>query len=106
MTPAGRLAGFTTIAAETATVYARAPVAPTLSVAVIVKFELPATVGVPVMAPVVAFSDSPAGKPPATAKVDAPVPPAVLTVWLYAAPTEPPGRLAGLTVTAGFTMTE
>ena len=45
------------------------------------KFATPAVVGVPVIAPVVVFSDNPAGSAPAlTAKVDAPVPPVALTV--------------------------
>ena len=78
-----------------------------MSVAVIVKFATPAVVGVPVIAPVVVFSDSPVGNAPAvTAKVDAPVPPVALTVWLYAVPTVAVGNDAGLTVIVAFTTTE
>lgn len=38
--------------------------APTMSVALAVKFEVPAVVGVPVIAPVDELSDSPAGRFP------------------------------------------
>ena len=73
----------------------------------IVKFATPPVVGVPLTAPVVVFSDSPAGNAPAvTAKVDAPVPPVAPTVWLYAVPTVPAGNDAGLTVIVAFTTTE
>ena len=70
-------------AAAIVTEYARDPVAPTVSVAVIVKLNVAADDGVPVIAPLDAFKDSPVGKLPAvTANVDAPVPPVTLTVWL------------------------
>ena len=39
-------------------------VAPTLSVTVVVKLDVPEAVGVPVMAPVAATSDNPAGRLP------------------------------------------
>ena len=88
------------------TLYARAPVAPRPSVAVIVKFEVAAVVGVPVIAPVAAFSDTPAGKLPAeTLNVYEPVPPVALTVCEYATPTVPFGNVAGLTVIAALMVT-
>ena len=49
--PFGNVAGFTVMAALMVTLYARAPVAPRPSVAVIVKFDVAAVVGVPVIAP-------------------------------------------------------
>ena len=105
--PFDSVAGFTVIAAFTVTLYAWEPVAPTVSVPVIVKFVTPAVVGVPVIAPVVAFRDSPAGNAPAvTAKVEAPVPPVTLTVWLKAVPTVAAGKVAGVTVIVAFTTTE
>ena len=92
--------------AEMATEYARKPVAPTVSVAVIVKLNVAADDGVPVIAPLVAFNDSPVGKLPAvTANVDAPEPPVALTVWLYAVPTVLAGNVAGLTVIVALTVT-
>ena len=69
------------MAALIVTLYARAPVAPRPSVAVIVKLEVAAVVGVPVIAPVAAFNDRPAGKLPAdTPNVYEPLPPVALTV--------------------------
>ena len=79
--PLGNVAGLTVMAALIVTLYARAPVALRPSVAVIVKLEVAAVVGVPVIAPVVAFNDRPAGKLPAdTLNVYEPVPPVALTV--------------------------
>ncbi len=63
--PLDRLAGFTAIAALMVTVKAREPVAPLPSVAVMVKLLAPTALGVPVMAPVEAFSDRPFGSEPA-----------------------------------------
>jgi len=106
---AGRLAGATDNAAGEATVteYARDPVAPTVSVAVTVKLNVAALVGVPVTAPVDALSESPVGRLPAvTEKVDAPVPPVTLTDWLYAVPTVGAGSDAGLTVSGALMVTE
>ena len=85
-----------TTAALTTTVYARLPVAPKLSVAVIVKLKLPAADDVPVIAPVDVLSDRPVGKLPAvTVYVYGAVPPDAVTVWLYARPCVVAGRLAG-----------
>ena len=106
---AGRLAGATDNAAagDTVTEYACDPVAPSVSVAVIVKLNVAALVGVPVMAPVVALRARPAGKLPAvTANVDAPVPPVTVIDWLYAAPTVGAGSDAGFTVSGALTITE
>ena len=56
---------------------------PSVSVARTVKSDAPLPVGVPVMAPLLALSDSPAGSAPdETAKVYGPVPPLAVTVWL------------------------
>ena len=70
------------MAALIVTLYARAPVAPKPSVAVIVKFDVAAVVGVPVIAPVAAFNERPAGKLPTETlnNVYQPVPPVALTV--------------------------
>ena len=77
----GSVAGFTEIAALMVTAYAREPVAPNPSVAVIVKLLAAAVVGVPVIAPVAALSESPAGRLPAEIlKVYEPLPPVALTV--------------------------
>ena len=104
--PLGNVAGFTVIAALMVTAYAREPVAPRPSVAVIVKLDVAAVVGVPVIAPVAAFSDNPAGRLPAeTLKVYEPLPPVALTVCEYATPTVPLGNVAGLTVIAAFIVT-
>ena len=104
---AGRLAGVTAIAALTVTVYAREPVAPTVSVAVIVKLNVPAALAVPVIAPLELFSDKPVGKLPAdTLNVIAPVPPVVVTVWLYARPAVVVGNDAGLTAIVELTAIE
>ena len=51
--------------APTVNEYATEAVAPSVSVAVIVKLNGPDAVGVPVMAPVALLSDSPAGRLPA-----------------------------------------
>ena len=86
--------------------YARAPVAPKPSVAVIVKLLVAALVGVPVIAPVAAFNESPAGKLPAdTLNVYEPLPPTALTFCEYAGPTAPLGSVAGLTAIAALTVT-
>ena len=79
----GRLAGLIAMAALIVTEYAREPVAPTESVPVIVKLNVLTTVGVPLIAPVLALRLKPLGKAPAeTLNVIAPVPPLALTVWL------------------------
>ena len=90
----------------TVALYARAPVEPRPSVAVIVKFDVAAVVGVPVIAPVAPFSERPAGKLPAvTLNVYEPVPPVALTVCEYAVPTVPLGNVAGFTVIAALIVT-
>ena len=59
------------------------------------------------IAPVPAFSDSPAGKLPAeTLNVYEPLPSAALTVCEYATPTVPFGSVPGLTATPVFVVTE
>ena len=80
--------------------------APNPSVAVIVKLLVAAVVGVPVIAPLAAFSESPAGRLPAeTLNVYKPLPPVALTVCEYAVPTVPFGKVAGFTVIAGLIVT-
>ena len=104
--PLGKVAGLTVIAALIVTLYARASVAPRPSVAVMVKLEVAAVVGVPVIAPVAAPKDKPAGKLPAdTLNVYEPFPPVAETFCEYAAPTVPFGNVAGLTVIAALTVT-
>jgi hypothetical protein len=57
------------------------PITPLLSVTVMVKLTGPLAVGVPLIRPVVEFSDSPGGKAPlVTVKVNGPVPPLTETV--------------------------
>lgn len=71
----GNVDGLTVTAGLMMIVYACKPVAPTLSVAVTVKLNVPPSVGVPVNAPLVA-SDKPVGSAPdVTANVATPVPP-------------------------------
>lgn len=70
------------------------PEALSVSVAFAVKLEVPAVVGVPVMAPVDELRLKPAGRlPDSSDHASAPVPPVAIIVWLYAVPTVPPGRL-------------
>jgi hypothetical protein len=89
------------------TAYACEPVAPKPSVAVTVKLDVAAVVGVPVIAPVAALSERPAGKLPAeTLNVYEPLPPVALTVCEYATPTVPFGKVAGFTVTPALIVTE
>ena len=84
-----------------ATVMERAFVSlPLVLVALIVKSDLPATVGVPVISPVLSFMLSPSGKLPlATLQVIGVVPVAA-RVWLYAVPTTPSARLVVVIVGA------
>jgi hypothetical protein len=53
-----------------------------LSATCAVKGKVPAVVGVPEIAPVAVFNDSPAGRPEAMFQVRVPVPPAAVKVWL------------------------
>src|SRR4030067_826349 len=65
-------------------------VAPLASVALTVKFEVPAAVGVPLISPVVLLRLSPAGSAPTvTAHVIGALPPLPASVWLYARFTVP-----------------
>ena len=74
--------------------------------AVIVKLDVAAVVGVPVIAPVAPFNDNPAGRLPAdTLNVYEPLPPVALTVCEYAVPTVPFGNVAGFTVIAALIVT-
>ena len=58
-------------------------VAPTLSVTLAVKLEVPVAVGVPVIAPVPETRESPVGRlPEAIAQVKGDVPPEAARVWL------------------------
>ncbi len=80
---AGRLAVVTVIAALTTMESAFVAVALTVSVALAVKLDVPDDVAVPVIAPVDALSDSPAGRlPEEMDHVRAPVPPVAASVWL------------------------
>src|SRR6202011_2139593 len=66
------------------------------SFAFIVKFDVPAAVGVPEITPVAVFSVRPAGNPPIKVHVIGAVPPLVASGWLYAVPTVPLGSEAVL----------
>src|SRR2546421_146265 len=67
--------------------------APAASTTWRVKLDIPAAVGVPGMAPVLAPRLSPAGSAPAvTDQVSGAVPPAAAAVCAYAVPSVPPGR--------------
>ena len=64
-------------------VYSRKPVHPFWSVAVIVKVNVPAAVGVPAIRPPVVIGDSPVGSVPAVmVNVYGPAPPLAVIVWL------------------------
>lgn len=79
----GRLAVVTVIAALTTMESALVAVALTVSVARAVKFDAPDAVGVPVIAPLAASRDNPAGRlPEEMDHVRAPVPPVAASVWL------------------------
>ena len=65
---------------------------PALLVALTVKVELPAAVGVPLILPVSLFRLRPSGRAPIMLHVMGVVPVAV-RIWLYASPTLPSGRL-------------
>lgn len=78
-----------------------------MSVTLAVKFEVPAVVGVPVIAPLDVLSDSPAGRlPDEMAHVKGEVPPLRASVWLYAVPTVPFGRLDVVIVSVALTTIE
>src|SRR4051794_8742307 len=84
------------------TVYKRLPVQPAASVAVMVNVNVPAVVGVPVIAPEPPLRTSPVGSAPLEmVNVYGAVPPEPETVWLYAVPKLPFGSVAGLTVMMG-----
>jgi hypothetical protein len=68
------------------------------SVTLTVKFEVPAVVGVPLMTPP-ELKDSPAGSVPESSDhVYGVTPPVAESVWLYATPIWPSGRLEVVTV--------
>ncbi len=70
-----------------------------LSVAVMVKLDVPVVVGVPLSTPVPEFNANHDGKLPAvTAKVYVPEPPVALRAVLYALLAVALARVAGLTV--------
>ena len=101
----GRLTGLTvSVTVLTVKLYAVDPVAPSESVAMIVKLNEPDAVGVPLIAPVATLNDSPAGRLPAdTLSVTVPVPPVAVTDWLYAEPIVAAGKLAGVTANDALT---
>lgn len=78
----------------------------TVSFAVIVKLYVPVIVGVPVIAPLLAFRLKPVGKLPTVTVYDnGPVPPVATTVWLYPVFKTPPLRVAVLTLTTALITT-
>ena len=81
--PHSESVGTPVAATPTVTVYPIKPVQPAKSVAVTMKLNTPAVVGVPVMAPVAPLSASPVGRAPLVmAYVYGAVPPEAVTVWL------------------------
>jgi hypothetical protein len=67
------------------------------SVAVTVKFDVPAAEGVPEIIPVAASRPNPAGRVPAEIDhVYGAVPPVAVSAWLYTTPTVPSGSEAGV----------
>ncbi len=102
---AGRLAVVMEIAALTTIESAFVAVAATLSVTIAVKLEVPDVVGVPVMAPVPATRESPAGSVPEEIDhVYGVVPPEAVSAWLYATPAVSAGRLAVVIVSPETTV--
>src|SRR3990170_6960936 len=78
-------------------------VAPLSSVALTVKFEVPAAVGVPLISPVALLRLSPAGSASTvTAHVIGALPPLLASVWLYARFTVPSVSDVVVTVSAGY----
>ena len=99
--PLGNVAGESVIAGQITIVYDLFSGQPFASVAVTVKLNVPAAVGVPVRFPSVA-SERPVGsEPEVTAYEYGAVPPLAEIVWLYAVPVFPPGRLVGANVIVG-----
>ena len=85
----------------TVTEYVRAAVRAAASVGVMVNVEVPAAVGVPLMAPVLAFRVRPAGRGSGPrAKVTGLTPPVVTIVALYATPRVPEGNVTVVFVNA------
>jgi hypothetical protein len=79
-------------------------VAPTESLTVSVKLDVPDDVGMPLISPVPAVSPMPAGKfPPDTDHVNGPVPPLRATTVEYVIPTVPPVSVVVLMVSRGAT---
>jgi hypothetical protein len=76
-------------------------VAPTLSATRMVKLDVPAVAGVPLMTPVPAFKVSPEGSDPTVMDHEkGATPPAFVAAVEYAAPTVPPGNADVVTVSA------
>ena len=107
MRPGGSVAGLTVMNGQMGTTgitieYGLLPGQLLASVALIVKLNWPAVVGVPEMTPVVPLSVKPFGSDPLeTVKVYGPVPPVAEIVWLYGVPMTPGGSVAGFTVIMG-----
>ena len=72
---------------------------PALLVALTVKVELPAAVGVPLILPVSLFRLRPAGRLPLSMLHVMGAVPSAVRVWLYASPTLPSGRVSVVMVT-------
>jgi hypothetical protein len=66
-----------------------------------VKINIPACVGEPVICPDVESINPGGSEPLLTLKVNVPEVPLAVTVWLYGAPTVPSGNVSGFTVMAG-----
>ena len=91
--PLGKVKVLIDNALLTVTEYVRAAVREAASVGVMVNGNVPAVVGVPVIAPVLVLRTKPVGSGPApTANDNGATPPLVPIVALYPAPTVPTGR--------------
>ena len=82
-----------------------AAVPPVLSVAVTLRLNVPASVGVPLKVAVAVSKVRPAGNVPVRTTEYGAIPPTLANVWLYAAPTAPAGSVAGVRVSVGTATT-
>ena len=104
--PAGRIVGKSVMGGQGAglmtRVYSRRPVQPFWSVAVTVKINVPAALGVPAIRPPAVIGDNPVGSvPEVMVNVYDAAPPLAVIVWLKGLSTVPAGRIVGKSVMGG-----